>query len=129
MRPAKLAAFALGLVLCASAAARADAPATSGPVGIPAPQYRIKPGYATQLVAKKAEQLHGRFGKGWKVTLSAGQGPIGGSSLKFTARVNWGKGPHIMIAVPQVTGTVNMRKAPGAPRGLDRVTVLTPAAH
>lgn len=134
MRSVKLALALTAFAVLLSPVARAN-----GPVAIPAPQYRIKPATAKRLVSQVATELHGRYGRGWTVTLAPPQfpnGPIGGSSLNFKATVNWGKGPHIMtatgggahtlIAVPDVTGTIYMGKAPGAPKGKARVTVLGP---
>jgi hypothetical protein len=137
MRSAKLAfVLATFAILLAPVAAHATG-GQGGPATIVAPQYRIKNGYAKQLISQVATDLHGRYGRGWSVELRPGQGgPIGaGTTLTFKAKVNWGKGPHIMtatggvaplIAVPDVTGTINMQKAPGAPKGKARVTVLSP---
>jgi hypothetical protein len=104
---------------------------------IPAPQFRITTAYAKRLVAERATQMHGRHGKGWTVSLNPPRsGQIGGSTLEFRAKVNWGRGIHIMgagqpqmtpqLAVPEVVGVIDMSKGPGAPKGQKRVSPLAP---
>jgi hypothetical protein len=79
----------------------------------------ITDAYAKTLVVKKVKTDVGKYP--WKVNLVSGVSP---SSKLFVAKVNWGKGPHIMIAVPNATGTVNMVKAPKAPVGIKRVQLF-----
>ena len=119
------------LVAVALAFLLVPAVAAANRAGVVAPQYRIKTSYAKQLVSSVATELHGHHGKGWSVSFrpASTPGPIGGATVAFRAKVKWGSGPHIAIALPEVTGVINLQKAPGAPKGKQRVTVLSPSAR
>ncbi len=91
----------------------AAAPAHSAP-------QKITDGYAKRLAQKAVKQQGwGRFP--YKVTLDK---PMAGTKRLFTARVNWGNRPHIMIAVPDYRGSIDMKKS-SPKKGLDRVSVFT----
>lgn len=132
--------IALSLALAGSAfAAHGSAPATpaphaggsSGPVTIVAPQYRVTPSYAKRVIRGVAGDVTNQRSAGkWNVTfLSPGpHAPIGsGATSSFRASWQWNTtGNHIALAVPDVEGSFNWQKAPGAPKGAARVTVTSP---
>lgn len=129
---------ALSLVFAGSALAahgsapapRAHGSAGGGPVGVTAPQYRVTPAYAKRVIRSVAGDVTGqRAGAGrWDVSFSVpAHGPVGGPTSNFHAQWTWtGSGPHIALAVPDVQGSFNWQKAPGAPKGKARVNVSSP---
>ncbi|MCC6752160.1 MAG: hypothetical protein IT371_31200 [Deltaproteobacteria bacterium] len=90
----------------------------------PAQQGRVTDRYAMSIIKKAANQRVGRYGRGWDVHLGAFINYVvaGPPARTFNAEVNWGPGPHIMIAVPDLQGIINLQKGRGAPKGVKRVT-------
>jgi hypothetical protein len=77
--------------------------------------------YAKRLVKAEVKKK-GMGNLNWKVELTGGALP---TQRNFRAYVDWGKGKHIMIAVPTYHGTVNVLQNTKT-KGADRVTFSSP---